>query len=84
MARISTVKIEDDSERGFRRINERDFDEDQHTLYEEDASDEASVDATDAAREIAEEKGVDLSALAGSGEDGRVLLSDVEDANSDE
>jgi pyruvate/2-oxoglutarate dehydrogenase complex dihydrolipoamide acyltransferase (E2) component len=84
MARISTVKIEDDSERGFRRINERDFDEDQHMLYEEDASDEASVDATDAARELAEEKDVDLSALTGSGEDGRVLLSDVEDANSDE
>lgn len=38
------------------------------------------VDATDAARALADEEGVDLGSLEGTGEDGRVLKSDVEAA----
>jgi pyruvate/2-oxoglutarate dehydrogenase complex dihydrolipoamide acyltransferase (E2) component len=38
------------------------------------------VDATDEARELALEHGIDLAALEGSGQDGRVLVGDVEDA----
>lgn len=39
-----------------------------------------AVDATDAARELAEKEDVDLSGVEGTGADGRVLKSDVEDA----
>jgi pyruvate dehydrogenase E2 component (dihydrolipoamide acetyltransferase) len=42
------------------------------------------VDATDSARELAEEHGIDLNGIDGSGEDGRVLKSDVEAALEDE
>lgn len=38
------------------------------------------VDATPAAEALAEEKGVDLAKVEGSGQDGRVLKSDVADA----
>jgi len=38
------------------------------------------VDATPAAEALAEEKGVDLTQVEGSGQDGRVLKSDVADA----
>lgn len=38
------------------------------------------VDATDAARELAVEEGVDLVDIGGTGSDGRVLKSDVEAA----
>jgi hypothetical protein len=37
-------------------------------------------DATDAARELASEYGIDLRAIAGSGVDGRVLVGDVREA----
>lgn len=38
------------------------------------------VSATDAAEELAEEEGVDLSDVEGTGADGKVLKSDVQDA----
>ncbi len=37
----------------------------------------SAVDATDTARSLAEENGIDLSTLEGSGKDGRILKSDV-------
>jgi pyruvate/2-oxoglutarate dehydrogenase complex dihydrolipoamide acyltransferase (E2) component len=38
------------------------------------------VQVTDAARQLAEEEGVDLSSIDGSGKDDKVVKSDVEDA----
>lgn len=38
------------------------------------------VQATPAAEEVAEEKGVDLTQVEGSGAEGRILKSDVEEA----
>ena len=38
----------------------------------------AEIDATDAARELAEGSGLDLSTIKGTGQDGRILKSDVE------
>ncbi len=38
------------------------------------------VDITNAARELAEEHGVDVTAIEGTGKDGRVLKSDVQEA----
>lgn len=43
-------------------------------------ADAADVDATDAAREHAEELGVDLSTVRGTGAGGRILVKDVRDA----
>ena len=40
----------------------------------------AEIDATGAAQELAEEEGVDLADIEGSGLDGRILVSDVRDA----
>lgn len=37
----------------------------------------AEIDATDAARELAAEHDIDLATVEGTGEDGRVLVSDV-------
>ena len=45
-----------------------------------DASEEPEVDATPAAAELAEEKGVDLTDVEGTGKDGRVTKPDVEKA----
>ncbi len=43
------------------------------------------VDATSGATELAEEEGIDLASIEGSGKDGRVTKADVEDAiESDE
>ncbi|MDP2497850.1 MAG: 50S ribosomal protein L21 [Candidatus Palauibacterales bacterium] len=38
------------------------------------------VDITDAARELADEHGIDITTIDGTGKDGRVLKSDVQDA----
>lgn len=38
-----------------------------------------AFDATDAALELADEHGVNLASVAGSGEDGRIIKSDVEE-----
>lgn len=43
----------------------------------------AEVDVTDAARQLAEEHGIDLSAIRGSGKEGRILKGDVEKAIRD-
>jgi len=40
------------------------------------------VDITDAARELADEHGIDITTIEGTGKDGRVLKSDVQDAVS--
>lgn len=42
--------------------------------------DEEPIDATDAARELAGEHGIELAKIEGTGEDGRVLKSDVQAA----
>lgn len=42
------------------------------------------VDASDAARELALEHGVDLSEIEGSGQEGRVVKGDVEAAIADD
>lgn len=41
---------------------------------------EAPVEATEAAEKLAEEEGVDLEEVEGTGQDGRVLVADVEAA----
>lgn len=41
------------------------------------------VDATDAARELADEKGVDLTTIVGTGAGGRIIKSDVEAVTSE-
>jgi large subunit ribosomal protein L21 len=41
---------------------------------------EGAPEITDAARELAEERGIDLSAVEGSGKDGRILKSDIDKA----
>lgn len=38
----------------------------------------SNIDATDSARELAEEHGIDLSSVSGSGEGGRIVKADVE------
>ena len=79
MARIPTVKIKDDAfDRGFRTINEADYDEDEHDLYDSSPEEEADrVDATDEAKALAKEEEIDLSSVEGSGKNGRILKSDV-------
>lgn len=46
----------------------------------ESGDDPEEVPATSAARDLAEEEGLDLSSLDGSGVDGKVLKGDVQDA----
>lgn len=41
---------------------------------------EEEVDVTNAARELADEHGIDITTIDGTGKDGRVLKSDVQDA----
>lgn len=40
----------------------------------------AAIEITDAARELAEEHGIDLASVEGSGKDGRILKTDVQKA----
>lgn len=47
---------------------------------EVDATDAAAIDATPTARDLADEQGIDLATLEGTGKDGRILKSDVEAA----
>jgi len=46
---------------------------------EDEAEPVADVNATEAAVVLAAAEGIDLSDVQGSGEDGRILVSDVED-----
>lgn len=48
--------------------------------YETQVQPAPETKATDAARDLAEEEGIDLSKVDGSGEDGKILKSDVQDA----
>lgn len=76
-------------------INEADFDPKKHRIYDPNrpnppvpAGREAAgkerepkpPDATDAARKLAEEAGIDLGAVKGSGKDGAITKPDVEAA----
>ena len=44
---------------------------------------DVQVDATDSARKLAYEKGIDLTKIVGSGVGGRILVSDVQQAITD-
>lgn len=44
-----------------------------------EAVEETETETTDAAQEKADELGIDINAVDGTGQDGRVLVSDVED-----
>lgn len=46
----------------------------------EKKEDPAEVDATDSAKALAEEEGIDLSTVTGTGEEGRITLTDVREA----
>src|ERR687894_207984 len=48
-----------------------------------DSDEQGKVDATDAAERKAEELGVDLSAVEGTGQEGRITVGDVEKAAKD-
>lgn len=76
------VRVAEFDDQGYAEV-EDDFG---RALIEEvDGIREASaVEVTDAAREMAREQGVDLTGVEGSGEDGRILKSDVEDATEEE
>jgi pyruvate/2-oxoglutarate dehydrogenase complex dihydrolipoamide acyltransferase (E2) component len=41
---------------------------------------DGTIEITDAARELAEEHGIDLSTIEGSGKEGRILKSDIDKA----
>ncbi len=47
---------------------------------EAEAPEAGELDITDAARELAEEHGIDLASVEGSGKDGRILKTDVQKA----
>jgi pyruvate/2-oxoglutarate dehydrogenase complex dihydrolipoamide acyltransferase (E2) component len=54
--------------------------EDFGASFEEAGADASEIDATDEAKSLAEEHGIDLSSVEGSGKDGRITKRDVEDA----
>ena len=89
MARRNTIKIapKADFSTEFVCIPAEEFDPEEHERY--DPSEEGSspeevgateVDATDGARTLADEEDVNLTALEGSGKDGRIIKADVKDA----
>jgi pyruvate/2-oxoglutarate dehydrogenase complex dihydrolipoamide acyltransferase (E2) component len=81
MARRETVKIVADADfsTDYRRIPAEEFDPDEHERFDPNAK-LAEVDVTSGAEELAEAEGVDLSALEGSGKDGRITKADVKSA----
>ncbi|MCZ0935504.1 MAG: E3 binding domain-containing protein [Gemmatimonadetes bacterium] len=50
------------------------------TAPEPEAAESAQADITPVARKLAEEHGLDLGAIEGTGKDGRILKSDVDKA----
>lgn len=78
MAKVKTVAVVDESDRGYRIINESDFDEDKHERYEE--TDAVSF-ASSAAEELAESEGLDASDFEGreASSDNGYTKADVED-----
>jgi len=67
------------------RINKSRFDRGGYTLWEEMPEEDDEVNASKAARELADEAGIDLSDVEGTGKDGTVTKGDVQkaiDANS--
>jgi pyruvate/2-oxoglutarate dehydrogenase complex dihydrolipoamide acyltransferase (E2) component len=83
MARRSTVKVASgaDFSTEFVRIPAEEFDPEEHERYDpEGGAAPSETDATDAARALADEEAIDLTALEGSGKDGRITKADVKDA----
>jgi pyruvate/2-oxoglutarate dehydrogenase complex dihydrolipoamide acyltransferase (E2) component len=68
-------RVPDGSEKEVKRLDDQGLLE-----FRESPEPVEEVDATDAARELADEQGIDLASLDGTGVDGRVLLPDVEEA----
>lgn len=65
----------------YEPIREADGPDDVADQYEpDDPWADVRVDATDEAAELGREQGVEPSELTGSGEDGRILVGDVENA----
>lgn len=83
MARRNTVKVVPDANFSteFVRIPAEEFDPEEHEPYDpsEEGSSSEEVDATDGARALADEEDIDLTALEGSGKDGRITKADVKD-----
>ena len=94
MSKRYNVRVREDYRWRKARVSGREFTKDVEVLSEQFINDEmraspllvieplnpepVQVDATDAARELAEENGIELWALVpGSGEEGRLLVSDV-------
>lgn len=62
------------------RMTQDEFEAQKEALEHPEDAEEPEVDATPAAAELAEEKGVDLTEVEGTGKDGRVTKPDVEKA----
>ncbi len=85
------IKSSDPKSQGaFIEINETDFDPKKHTLYKGIASDDMPAppapvavvgpNATDKAVELANDAGIDLSTIKGTGRGGQITVKDVETA----
>ena len=72
---------EDTSFNGLTSVDEQMRDDNRRDIEEAQAEAPApadELDATDSARELAAERGIDLADVKGSGKDGRITRSDVE------